>query len=108
MFRITVPLDNSYLDSDDQITARLSIKNMEPTQSTTQNMEPTQSAGSGNLKAELDIAALMRYNPAISQKQIAEQLNRNVNTVKYYIRKMQEQGKIERVGSFRKGKWLVK
>ena len=98
MFRITVPLDNSYLDSDDQITARLSIK----------NMEPTQSAGSGNLKAELDIAALMRYNPAISQKQIAEQLNRNVNTVKYYIRKMQEQGKIERVGSFRKGKWLVK
>ncbi len=56
----------------------------------------------------MDIAALMRHNPAISQKQIAEQLNRNVNTVKYYIRKMQEQGKIERVGSFRKGKWLVK
>ncbi len=112
VFRITVPLDNSYLDSDDQITAQLPIKNTETTQSTTQsttqNMEPTQSVGSGNLKAELDIAALMRHNPAISQKQIAEQLNRNVNTVKYYIRKMQEQGKIERVGSLRKGKWLVK
>ncbi|WP_371298584.1 hypothetical protein [Schaedlerella sp.] len=25
----------------------------------------------------------MRHNPAISQKQIAEQLNWNVNTVKY-------------------------
>ncbi|MEZ3467177.1 MAG: winged helix-turn-helix transcriptional regulator [Schaedlerella sp.] len=31
----------------------------------------------------MDIAALMRHNPAISQKQIAEQLNWNVNTVKY-------------------------
>ncbi|MEY8495590.1 winged helix-turn-helix transcriptional regulator [Lachnospiraceae bacterium 29-91] len=108
VFRITVPLDNSYLDSDNQITAQLPIKNTETTQSTTQIVETTQFAGSGNLKAELDIAALMRHNPAISQKQIAEQLNRNVDTVKYYIRKMQEQGKIERVGSFRKGKWLVK
>lgn len=52
MFKITVPLDNSYLDSDDQITARLPIKNMEPTQSPTQNTKTTQSAGSGNLKAE--------------------------------------------------------
>lgn len=156
VFRITVPLDDSYLDSENQKMDQIPTKTTETTQSTTQSAtqlptrtqdttqktgrsatqrpaqttETTQSAAQfttqlpdlspvrtakttqstrpGNLKAELDITALMRQNPSISQKQIAEQLNRNVNTVKYYIRKMQEQGKVERVGSFRKGKWIVK
>lgn len=116
MFRITVPLDDSYLDSENQKMDQISTKTTETTQFTTQlpglspdrTAKTTQSARPGNLKAELDITALMRQNPSISQKQIAEQLNRNVNTVKYYIRKMQEQGKVERVGSFRKGKWIVK
>lgn len=152
MFRITVPLDDSYLDSENQKMDQIPTKTTETTQSATQlptrtqdttqktgrsatqrpaqttettqsatqfttqlpglspdrTAKTTQSARPGNLKAELDITALMRQNPSISQKQIAEQLNRNVNTVKYYIRKMQEQGKVERVGSFRKGKWIVK
>lgn len=116
MFRITVPLDDSYLDSENQKMDQIPAKTTETTQSATQSTtqlptqtkDTTQSARPGNLKAELDITALMRQNPSISQKQIAEQLNRNVNTVKYYIRKMQEQGKVERVGSFRKGKWIVK
>ncbi|MCM1542876.1 MAG: winged helix-turn-helix transcriptional regulator [Blautia sp.] len=39
---------------------------------------------------------------------MAQRLNLNVNTVKYYIKKMQEQGKISRTGSSRKGKWIIK
>ena len=92
IFRINVPLQDNYLDSN----------NYDTTQSATQSA--TQSK---ILKAEPEIIALMEQKPELSQKQIAEQLNRNVNTVKYYIRKLQEQGKIERTGSPRKGKWVI-
>ena len=87
-----MPLQDNYLDSN----------NYDTTQSATQSA--TQSK---ILKAEPEIIALMEQKPELSQKQIAEQLNRNVNTVKYYIRKLQEQGKIERTGSPRKGKWVI-
>lgn len=50
---------------------------------------------------------MVEVEPRLSQKQIAERLKMNVNTVKYYIRKMQEQEKIERIGSSRKGKWIA-
>lgn len=92
IFRINVPLQDNYLDSN----------NYDTTQSATQSA--TQSK---ILKAEPEIIALMEQKPELSQKQIAEQLNRNVNTVKYYIRKLQEQGKIERTGSPQKGKWVI-
>ncbi len=51
---------------------------------------------------------LIEVEPALSQKQIAARIEVNVNTVKYYIRKMQKQGQIRRVGSPRKGHWIVK
>lgn len=57
---------------------------------------------------EQEIMLLLELFPQLSQKQIAERLMMNINTVKYYIRKMQKQGKIEHVGSTRKGKWVVK
>ena len=38
---------------------------------------------------------------------MAERLKLNVNTVKYHIRKMQEENKIKHIGSLRKGKWVV-
>lgn len=85
IFRIIVPLQDNYLD----------LTVYDTTQSATQ---------SKFLKvAVLDIIALMEQKPELSQKQIAEQLSMNVNTVKYYIRKLQEQGKIERTGLPRKG-----
>jgi len=93
IFRIIVPLKD--FDSNDYIT----------TQSATQT---TQSATRLKIiKAGQDIIALMKQEPELSQKQIAERLNLNVNTVKYYIRKLQEQGKVGRIGSSRKGKWII-
>lgn len=73
---------------------------IQTTQSTTQT---TQSA-----TQLMHIIALMKMEPELSQKKIAERLKLNVNTVKYYVRIMQEQGVIEHVGSSRKGKWVVK
>ncbi len=55
-----------------------------------------------------NIVDLIRKEPEISQKQIAERLNLNLNTTKYYIRKLKESGIIEREGSPQKGKWIVR
>ena len=55
-----------------------------------------------------NIVDLIRKEPEISQKQIAERLNLNLNTTKYYIRKLKESGIIERAGSPQKGKWIVR
>ena len=57
--------------------------------------------------SEKIILELLRNEPAISQKEIALRLNMNANTVKYYIRKMQKDGKIIREGTNRKGKWII-
>ena len=96
IFRIIVPLQDNYLDLTVYDTTQSAEK---PTQSPTQLRI---------IKAGQDITELMRQEPELSQKQIAEQLNLNVNTVKYYIKKMQKQGKISRIGSSRKGKWVIK
>ena len=84
IFKIIVPLNSSNLEST--------------TQSTTQSQ---------NEEVWKYITELLQSEPELSQKQMAERLNLNVNTVKYYIRKMQEQNKIKHIGSQRKGKWVV-
>ena len=114
IFRIIVPLNDGYLDDGSQNTTQL-IQNttqsatqliQNATQSTTQLIQST--TQSIAVKVIADILTLLKQEPDLSQKQIAERLALNVNTVKYYIRKLQEKGKIERVGSPRKGKWIVR
>ena len=85
VFRIIVPLDEK-LTGDNT------------TQSTTQSNQWEQ------IKA---VMAVIRQNPEFSQRQVAEQLGLNPNTVKYYFRKLQEQGQLKRMGSSRKGKWIL-
>lgn len=68
----------------------------------------TQSTQSDEIKPVQRIIEIIEQNPLLSQKQMAEKLSLNQNTLKYYIKKMREKGIIERVGSSRKGKWVVK
>ena len=68
----------------------------------------TQSTQSDEIKPVQSIIEIIEQNPLLSQKQMAEKLSLNQNTLKYYIKKMREKGIIERVGSSRKGKWVVK
>ena len=89
VFRILVPLEPE----------------VQTTQSATQT---TQSATQLEQQKQIEkLLALLRQEPELSQRRIAERLEMNPNTVKYYFRKLQEQGRLRRVGSSRKGKWLV-
>ena len=96
IFKIIVPLDEGNREEH-------------TTQSVTQTTQSvTQTTQSKENDPEKNIMELIEQNPFLSQKQMAEKLNLNKNTLKYYIKKMKEKGVIERVGTNRKGKWIVK
>ncbi len=100
IFRIIVPLNDRIMD--EEIT-RLATQS---TQLTTQSV--TQFTQSSRRNVEQEIIKLIERQPFLSQKQMAEMLSINQNTLKYYIKKMKEKHIIERIGSSRKGKWVVK
>ena len=96
IFKIIVPLDEGNREE-------------QTTQSVTQTTQSvTQTTQSKENDPEKNIMELIEQNPFLSQNQMAEKLNLNKNTLKYYIKKMKEKGVIERVGTNRKGKWIVK
>lgn len=98
IFRILVPLGGE----TEEIGFTTQSATQSATQSTTQSA--TQSDQWEQIKA---VMAVIRQNPEFSQRQVAEQLGLNPNTVKYYFRKLQEQGQLKRMGSSRKGKWIL-
>ena len=57
---------------------------------------------------QLQILSELKKNPSISQTSLAKLIGRNINTVKYHIKKMREWGIIDREGSSQKGSWIVK
>ena len=66
--------------------------------------------GSATLKlppnnVEDKIITMVRENPNITRKEIANRLNMTVDGVKYHIKKMTASGKIKYVGSSRNGHW---
>ena len=96
IFKIIVPLDEGNREE-------------QTTQSVTQTTQSvTQTTQSKENDPEKNIMELIEQNPFLSQKQKAENLSLNKNTLVYYIKKMKEKGVIERVGTNRKGKWIVK
>ena len=53
------------------------------------------------------ILYLIEKEPTITQNKIAEKINVNARTIKRKMNKMKEDGKIERIGSDRKGYWNI-
>jgi predicted HTH transcriptional regulator len=51
---------------------------------------------------------LVKYNGELSQKEIADEIGENYNTVKYHIQQMKKKGIIERIGTSHKGHWRVR
>ncbi|MGN0314368.1 MAG: winged helix-turn-helix domain-containing protein, partial [Fusicatenibacter sp.] len=97
-----VPLDDAYSDTG-------SVQTTQATQDATQaTQDATQATAGADCSIETRIMNVMLQKPTISQKEIASLLQENPNTVKYYIRKLKEVGRIERQGSSQKGKWIVK
>ena len=80
--------------------------------------QTNQSEGSNQIDAEQNqdtnvsdleyrIIELLRTWPDATTKEITKKLEITANQVKYYIKKLKDNGKIERVGTNRKGLWKV-
>lgn len=54
------------------------------------------------------LIALIKENPSITQGELAVRFGVTRDGVSYNIKKLKEQGKLERVGSTKNGTWLVK
>ena len=103
IFRITVPLDVALVDAmDDPTQAREN-----PTQArenpTQAQANPTQST---QHPIECIILELVASEPSLSQREIANRLDQNINTVKYRIRRLKEKGLLAHIGSAQKGEWV--
>ena len=55
-----------------------------------------------------DTLKLLKNNPKLKQKEIAEQLKISEITVKRNIKELKERGYIERIGARKNGYWKVK
>jgi ATP-dependent DNA helicase RecG len=53
------------------------------------------------------ILELISSEPEISQSKIAEKLNERLGAVKYYMKKMQDEGVLERKGTTQNGYWKI-
>ena len=66
------------------------------------------SANNGVSKAQMKILQQMRTNPNVTAKQISEAIGINTRNVQVHIRSLKSMGIVERVGSAKKGLWIVK
>lgn len=57
---------------------------------------------------EQAIINILKVNFAITQEEIAKQINKSLRTVKTYMAEMQEKGLIERKNGKKNGEWIVK
>lgn len=84
----------------------------EPTNQTNQSEGSTQIDAEQNKDTnvsdlEYRIIELLKTWPDVTTKEITKKLEITDNQVKYYIKKLKDNGKIERVGTNRKGLWKV-
>ncbi len=91
---------------------------IKPTNQTNQSNQTDQSEESNQIDAEQKqntilsdleyrIIELLKTWPDATTKEITKKLEITDNQVKYYIKKLKDNGKIERVGTNRKGLWKV-
>ena len=104
IFRITVPLDESLGGKEEKNPTQGGTV---PTQAT---QNPTQGKCVAHKVSDLDkrILAAIEEKPSLTQTELAMQLDVNLNTVKYRIKRLMSIDLLERVGSSQKGHWIVK
>ena len=77
------------------------------------HIDNIQSANENNLKGnnctleEQAIINILKVNPATTQEEIANQINKSVRTIKTYMAEMQEKGLIERKNGKKNGEWYI-
>lgn len=110
-FRVNMYRNNPLLMGREQYIDPTQV-NGNPTQasgnSTQASGNPTQANGKRQLSAgETTVLNILRDNPSLSQKRIAERLNWKVDRVKYYLNTLKRKKAVERVGSSQKGFWKI-
>ena len=63
--------------------------------------------GKTGAKARDRVLALIRANPEITVKQLAEVIGLSTHGVDWHIRKLKQQGWLKRIGSRKAGRWEV-
>ena len=78
-------------------------------QATNQDLERLDQVEDENVlsEKEIEILNLVRMQPSITQKEMANVLDWNLASVKYYITKLKEKNYLKRQGSSQKGKWVI-
>jgi predicted HTH transcriptional regulator len=92
------------LRSTPQTTTQATQTTTQATQTTTQTFQDA--TQTSNIQKQ--ILDLVKYNGELSQKEIADEIGENYNTVKYHIQQMKKKGIIERIGTSHKGHWKVR
>ena len=54
-----------------------------------------------------EIIELIKLNSRISREEMAESLNRSEDSVRYYLRRLTNEGVIKREGSKKTGEWVI-
>lgn len=101
VFRIVVPLDDGYsfdMVIDSEINSETNATNHE-TDATDYAVSLTEN--------EQSVLKMIRSNPKITQKQLQETTGITLGTIKRLLPKLQEKGKLERIGNRRSGQWKV-
>ncbi len=58
-------------------------------------------------QTEQNILAAIRNNPTITQPQLTQRIGISVEGIRYSIRGLRKMGILSRMGSNRKGSWLI-
>ena len=56
---------------------------------------------------EKNILAYLQKRPDSTQQELAEAISLTLSTIKYYTKRLQEKGYLERRGTHRSGEWHV-
>ena len=101
MFRVELFRVNPITDQADQAN--------QDTNQANQDLERLDQVEDENVlsEKEIEILNLVRMQPSITQKEMANALDWNLASVKYYITKLKEKNYLKRQGSSQKGKWVI-
>ena len=101
MFRVELFRVNPITDQADQAN--------QDTNQANQDLERLDQVEDENVlsEKEIEILNLVRMQPSITQKEMANALDWNLASVKYYITKLKEKNYLKKQGSSQKGKWVI-
>ena len=105
MFRVELFRVNPITDQANQATNQAN----QATNQANQDLERLDQVEDENVlsEKEIEILNLVRMQPSITQKEMANALDWNLASVKYYITKLKEKNYLKKQGSSQKGKWVI-